>query len=82
VNAVCPGYFMTDRVKELLEHKAKKTKKGVKALASDITSQIPLKRMGNPDELADLIVYLASDRSSYITGSVIQVDGGFVKGAY
>jgi 3-oxoacyl-[acyl-carrier protein] reductase len=80
VNAVCPGYYLTDRVKELLRKKAKKNKTSVDKAMADVIQEIPLERMGRPEELADLIVFLASERASYITGSIIQVDGGFVKG--
>lgn len=80
VNAVCPGYFLTDRVKELLREKAKKGKKSIDSVTGEIVAQIPLGRMGDPEELANLVVFLASERASYITGSIIQVDGGYVKG--
>ncbi|MFH1943835.1 MAG: SDR family oxidoreductase [bacterium] len=80
VNAVCPGYFLTDRVKELLREKAKKGKKSIDSVMGEIVAQIPLGRMGDPEELANLVVFLASERASYITGSIIQVDGGYVKG--
>lgn len=80
VNAVCPGYFMTDRVGQLLEARAKKTKSKVEDLQKNITDQIPLGRIGDPAELADLVAFLASERASYITGTAIQADGGYVKG--
>jgi 3-oxoacyl-[acyl-carrier protein] reductase len=80
VNAVCPGYFLTDRVKELLREKAKKSKKSIDSATGEIVTQIPLGRMGDPEELANLVVFLASERASYITGATIQVDGGYVKG--
>ena len=80
VNAVCPGYFLTDRVQELFKEKAKKKKKSMDKVTEDIIREIPLGRMGKPEELANVIVFLASEKASYITGSVIQVDGGFVKG--
>ena len=80
VNAVCPGFFLTDRMKSLIEEKAKKSKRKFNKAMEEMVSQIPLGRMGNPEELANLIVFLASERASYITGSIIQVDGGVVKG--
>jgi 3-oxoacyl-[acyl-carrier protein] reductase len=80
VNAVCSGYCLTDRVQELLKEKAKKTKKSVDKVMKEIIQEIPLERMGEPEELANMVVFLASDKASYVTGSVIQVDGGFIKG--
>jgi 3-oxoacyl-[acyl-carrier protein] reductase len=44
--------------------------------------EVPLGRIGRPDEFADLVVFLASERASYITGTAIAVDGGIVKGIY
>jgi len=64
-NAVAPGFIETDMTKNLPQT--------VKDKAIDT---IPLKRMGTPDEIADVVVFLASDMSSYITGEVIKVDGG------
>lgn len=80
INAVCPGYYMTDRVKQLLSDKAKKTKTKLEDLQQSITDQIPLGRIGRPEELAALVAFLASERASYITGTTIQADGGYVKG--
>lgn len=80
VNSVCPGYHLTDRVKQLLKNNAKVKNISEKKAEKMITSQIPLGRMGKPEELADVVVFLASERASYVTGAVIQVDGGYVKG--
>ena len=80
VNAVCPGYYLTDRVKALLKEKSKKTKISVQKLTEEIINQIALKRIGDPEELANLVVFLASEKASYITGTVIQADGGYYKG--
>ena len=62
VNAVAPGFIRTDMTKELNEKQFK-----------DI---IPMQRFGEPDEVADAIIFLASSRASYITGSVISINGG------
>lgn len=80
VNAVCPGYMMTGRVKQLLEDKAKKTKKDYGEVFASLTSEIPLAKTGDPQNLADLVTFLASERSDYITGSTITIDGGYYKG--
>jgi len=64
VNNVCPGYTATDRLLKL----------GLQPEA-----QIPLGRVGTPEEFANLVVFLASERASYITGVSIPVDGGWVK---
>jgi 3-oxoacyl-[acyl-carrier protein] reductase len=79
VNAVCPGWTMTKRVEELARTRAKQSKKNVDEIIQEWTREIPLKRLANPKEIADLVVFLASERSSYITGTVVQVDGGVVR---
>jgi len=65
VNAVAPGFIATDMTDAINEN----AKEGLKG-------QIPLGRVGNPDEVADAVVFLASDLSTYITGQVLGVDGG------
>ena len=80
VNAVCPGYILTDRIKELVNTTAKKKKITPDQFMEKLINDIPLHRMGKPEELANLVVFLASQRSSYITGSIIQADGGYIKG--
>lgn len=80
VNAVCPGYFMTDRVKALIREKALREKISEESVGAALTRDIPMGRMGRPEELANLIIFLASERASYITGSVFQADGGYLRG--
>lgn len=67
VNVVAPGFIETDMT-EVLPDKVKET----------AVKSIPLGRLGKPEEVADLVSYLASDRAAYITGTVMQIDGGIV----
>mgnify|MGYP006279020407 CR=1 FL=1 len=82
VNVVCPGPTLTDRMKELIHSNMEQMNKSREEVKKAWTDQIPLGRMGKPEELANLVVFLASERASYITGTAIQVDGGFVKGPF
>lgn len=79
VNTVCPGWTETVRVTALLEQQAD-TPGGVEEALASIVERIPLKRLGQPHEIANLVVFLASEAASYITGTAIQVDGGIVEG--
>ena len=73
---------MTKRVEDLAKAQAGAEGKTSEEIVKSWESQIPLKRMAQPREIASLVVFLASERASYITGAVIQVDGGAVKGLY
>ncbi|MFX0145185.1 MAG: SDR family oxidoreductase [Candidatus Hodarchaeota archaeon] len=81
-NVVCPGPTLTDRMKELINKTVQDTGKSYEEVEKTWIDPIPLGRLGKPEELANLVVFLASEKASYITGTVIQVDGGFVKSSF
>src|SRR5580704_14577164 len=80
VNNVCPGYTATDRLGELSSTLAKSAGVEPSEIEKRWTTQIPLGRLARPDEFADAVVFLASERASYITGQSLSIDGGFAKG--
>jgi 3-oxoacyl-[acyl-carrier protein] reductase len=82
VNNVCPGYTATARLLSLAATLAQKEGVTPAEIEDRWARQAPLRRIGQPEEFANLVVFLASDRASYITGVSIQVDGGMVKGLY
>ncbi len=82
VNTVCPGFTLTDRLAELAESQASKGGRPLQAVYRSWESLIPLGRLGRPEEFASLVTFLASERSSYITGTVIPIDGGYLKGLF
>lgn len=80
VNNVAPGYARTERVLELAKARAAEQGKTADEILADTIASYPMQRMGEPEEPAALVAFLASERASYITGTTIQVDGGYVKG--
>lgn len=80
VNNVCPGYTLTDRVRDLAHAASEREGKTLEEVMEELQSDIPAGRLGKPEELAALITFLASERAAYITGTTIQVDGGLIKG--
>src|SRR5438105_4209477 len=80
VNNVGPGYTATDRLKELARARSAALGKNEKEIFESWAADAPLKRVGAPRELAETVVWLASERASYITGQTLLVDGGAYKG--
>jgi NAD(P)-dependent dehydrogenase (short-subunit alcohol dehydrogenase family) len=67
VNAVCPGFIKTKMTEETMRRRG-----------DTIIAQIPTGRMGEPEEIAEMVVWLCSDRASYVTGAAYNVDGGWM----
>lgn len=77
-NIIVPGRIATDRIKFLDEQKAKREGRAPDQVAAESTASIPMGRYGEPQEYANVVAFLASECSSYVTGSVIRVDGGLI----
>lgn len=76
VNVIAPGRIATERIDELDQAAASRRGVGVEQIRAESVGTIPLGRLGRPEELANLTVFLASEAASYITGQAIFVDGG------
>lgn len=75
INVVCPGRIMTDRFRGGARQAGLPVEEYVKKASADV----PLGRIGTPEEFANVLVFLASERASYVTGVALQVDGGVVR---
>lgn len=82
INSVAPGFMRTARMQQIGESRAKEAGITVDDHFAKQSRDIPLQRYGDPEELANMIVFLGSERASYITGATISVDGGLLKGLY
>ena len=67
VNAVCPGYITTPMTEDTVRRRG-----------DELMAKVPARRMGNPEEIAEMVVWLCSDRASFVTGAAYNVDGGYV----
>lgn len=82
VNNILPGYTRTERLEELIDFLAEKEGLTADEIKARWSSEIPMKRLGEPPEFAALAAFLVSERASYITGSSIAVDGGWIKSLF
>jgi len=67
VNAVCPGFIKTRMTEDTMRRRGEA-----------ILAQVPFRRMGNPEEIAEMVVWLCSERASYVSGAAYNVDGGWM----
>jgi len=82
VNSVCPGSTRTNRITSILEAQSKASGTSLEDIEAMASASIPMKRIGEPEDLAALIAFLSSERASYMTGLAIQVDGGSARTFY
>jgi 3-oxoacyl-[acyl-carrier protein] reductase len=82
VNNVCPGHYLTKRQEEIIKKRSAERNITAEEYIAQHSSEIPVGRFGKPEELANMIVFLCSEKASYVTGSTISVDGGLVKGLF
>ena len=82
VNAVCPGYTLTDRLTEHAEAEAGFRKLKQREVYNLWVKEIPARRLAEPAEFADVVAFLASERASYLTGTAVAIDGGYIKSLF
>ena len=82
VNTVCPGYTRTERVEAILESQSSSSGLSKEEIEKTIADNIPMKRVGEAEDLAGLITFLASEKANYMTGLAVQVDGGSARTFY
>jgi 3-oxoacyl-[acyl-carrier protein] reductase len=82
VNNIAPGYTLTHRLYELAVNRAKVSGKSHEEILVEMAKDVPMNRLGGPEEIAAVVVFLASQKASYITGTTIQVDGGSTKAIF
>ncbi len=82
VNNVAPGYTLTHRLYELAVVRAKTSGISHEEILAEMSKDVPMNRLAGPEEIAALVLFLASQKASYITGTTIQIDGGSTKAIF
>ncbi len=82
INNVAPGFILTRRQEDLLESRARERGLTREQYMEESARAIPMRRLGRPEELADAVVFLASERASYINGATLSVDGGLTRSLF
>jgi 3-oxoacyl-[acyl-carrier protein] reductase len=80
VNVVLPGMLLSDRVRFLIQQRADEAGRSFDDQVDQESQSMPLRRLGDPQELGDVVAFIASERASYVTGCFIQIDGGMYRG--
>jgi 3-oxoacyl-[acyl-carrier protein] reductase len=81
-NSILPGWTVTERVQELMAHRAQINNTSIEEEFAKQSQEIPLGRMGKPEEFANVAIFLVSPAASYINGVMLTVDGGITKGTF
>ncbi len=82
VNNVAPGFTLTHRLYELAVDRAKTSNLSHEEILAEMSKDVPMNRLGGPEEIAATVIFLASQKASYITGTTIQVDGGSTRAIF
>jgi len=82
VNSILPGYILTDRMRKVARAQAEAKGQPADQAFDRIAANVPLGRLGDPEEFGNLATFLVSDAASYVTGQAITIDGGLSKGVY
>jgi NAD(P)-dependent dehydrogenase (short-subunit alcohol dehydrogenase family) len=82
VTAVSPGATATERWTRLVEQQARAQGRSPEEFQAEINRQQPLGRIARPEDVADVVVFLASERAGFLTGIAITIDGGASRGVY